>query len=196
MAHTQSPVRRVQDYEPAPLDDPTAYPGQWPAGPVVLEGDRVIPVPATAATAGRAPMLAIGSNACPAQLRRKGLRGPILLLPTVLRNHLVVYAGHVTTYGSVPATLVRWPDARAMVFSIWLNPRQRAQLDASEGGNYEPVTVHTSAGQMPAYRAHTGVLRTLDDRPVPLASIIADAPAMPRALAQDEALQLLLAQRR
>ncbi len=195
MAHTQEVVRNVWDYGPAPLDDPAAYPGQWPAGPVMIQRDRVIPVPATAATAGRSPMLAIGSNACPAQIRRKGIGGPLLLVPTVLRNHLVVYAGHVTTYGAVPATVIRWPGARAMVFTAWVTPRQRRQLDDSEGGNYDAVMLPTSAGTVPAYRAHTGVLRTEDRLPVPLATVLADAPAMPPALTQQQARRLLMAQR-
>lgn len=179
-------LSNVADYGPAPLEDPSTYPGRWPAQAVMLVGARVVPVPPTASVKGRRPLLATGSNACPAQLRAKGLEGQVLLTPTVLRNHLIVYAGHITTYGALPATIVRWPGARSWVFTAWLTPRQEHVVHRSEGGNYDTVMLPTNHGVVPGYRAVTGVL-TRDGLPVRLPSVSATGQNLPPALAQDAA---------
>lgn len=183
-------MRHISDYGPAPLDDPGVYPGTWPVGAVLVTGADVTPVPRRADTSGRTPVLAVGSNACPAQLHRKRLDGPVLLTPTVLRNHLVVHAGHVTSYGAVPATVVRWPGAACEVFLSWLTPAQHIQMDTSEDGNYDRVLLPTTEGMVPGYRARTGLFRHLG-RVVPLATVRSTGAGMPPAMTQLEILQLV-----
>lgn len=154
----------------------------------MLTRDRVVPVPATVSTEGREPLLAIGSNACPAQLRRKGVRGPVFMVPTVLRNHLVVYAGHMTSYGAIPATVVRWPEARCAVFVTWLTREQLTVVDGSENGNYDLVHLPTSAGSIPGFRAISGELRGSQGMPIRLAPVMADGPLLPEAMSQLQAM--------
>ncbi len=179
----------IADYGPAPLDVPEVYPGLWPAGAVMVQGTKVTPVPLPADTTGLTPILAIGSNACPAQLHRKAM-GSVLLTPTVLRNHLVVYAAHVTSYGAVPATVLRWPGASSDVFISWLADDQHLRMDTSEGGNYDRVMLPTSAGLVPGYRAHTGLF-CCEGRPVRLAAVRAEGDGLPLALTQTEVLEKL-----
>ena len=188
MAHTRSPVRLIEDYGPAPLDDPAVYPGMWPSGPVMVSADAVVPVPHSISTTDRIAVLAIGSNANPAQIRRKGIVGEVLLMPTTLQNHLVVHAGHITTYGAVPATVVRWPQASCQVFVAWLTAQQVADTTISEHGNYDLVDLPTDHGVIPGYRARTGVLTDRTGSPVRLAAVEAHGPGLPTMMTQTQAL--------
>lgn len=190
MRHTARTVRRVTDYEPAPIDQPMAYPGLWPTGPVMVAGDDVLPVGVDAPTGDRVPILAVGSNACPAQIRRKALGGSVLLTPAVLRNHLVVYAGHQTTYGAVPATVIRWPGARCEVFLTWLTPLQHTAMDLTEGGNYHRVMLPTENGMVVGYRATTSLTRDTDGQPIRVAGIQAHGRGLPTALTQAQVQRL------
>lgn len=51
----------------------------------------------------------------------------------VLRDHAVVYAAHLASYGALPATLARHPGSVAWVFVTWLTEAQLRIMDASEG---------------------------------------------------------------
>lgn len=163
----------VAEYGPAPIDAPDTYPGRWPDGPVLITGDQVVglstPAEVVTLTRDRMAIAAVGSNACPAQLRRKGLTDPLVLTPVTLVNHLVVYAGHTTSYGAVPATVTRWAGARSDVFLTWLTERQHELLDVTEGGNYDRVMVRTDRDPVTAYRARSGLTRCADGHPVPVA---------------------------
>ncbi|WP_370324499.1 hypothetical protein [Euzebya sp.] len=182
----------VADYGPAPIDVAHAYPGTWPDRAVVVDGDRVVPLPRSPhGTDGRTPIVAIGSNACPAQIHAKTLGGPVVLTPTVLRDHLVVYAGHMTSYGAIPATVTPWPGASCAVFVSWLTDDQHAVMDTSEGPNYERVQLPTDDGPLPGYRARTG-LTTAGSRPIRVAGITADGPDLPDAMTQPEVLAHVL----
>ncbi len=55
----------------APREEPLLYPGAWPAESGLLVGDRLLPLDDHVTYEDRTPVLAIGSNACPAQLRHK-----------------------------------------------------------------------------------------------------------------------------
>jgi hypothetical protein len=92
---------------------------------------------------GRVPVLALGSNASPLQLRRKfaDRKGHIPVSRAVLFDHVVVYSAHFTRYGSLPATLHRHPGAIAFVALTWLDAEQLRTMHDSEsvGVNYDYV---------------------------------------------------------
>lgn len=94
---------------------------------------------------GRLPVLALGSNGSPLQLRRKfaDLPGHIPVSRAVLFDHVVVYSAHFARYGAIPATLHRHPGGIAFVALTWLDDRQLARMHESEslGVNYDYVEV-------------------------------------------------------
>ncbi len=96
------------------------------------------PLPAEAAT--RVPVLAYGSNASPAQLKRKfsAPRFPRgwAAIPTLkgkLQDFEVVYAAHFAPYGSIPATIQYAPGAEQEVFVSLLDPAELEQMHSTEG---------------------------------------------------------------
>jgi hypothetical protein len=94
---------------------------------------------------GRLPVLALGSNGSPLQLRRKfaDLPGHIPVSRAVLFDHVVVYSAHFSRYGAIPATLHRHPGGIAFVALTWLDGRQLARMHESEslGVNYDYVEI-------------------------------------------------------
>ena len=87
-----------------------------------------------AATHGRIPVLAIGSNRAPEQLRRKFPSLESLPVEQVeLLEHDVVYAARVSGYGAMPATLAHSPGTSVQVAVTWLTSAQLEMMDASEG---------------------------------------------------------------
>lgn len=183
-------MTRVQDYGPAPLDEPDAYPGTWPTGSVVVEGQSVTPFDASAAglLAGRTPIVAYGANACPAQLVRKALGGPVVLTPTTLRNHLVVYARQMSADGLLPGTVARWPGASTQVFLTWLTSHQQRLMDLSEGGAHHRVMLPTTDGLVAAYRSRTGFTLVGRRLPVRVAGIVSRGRSLPPAMTQSQVL--------
>ena len=86
----------------------------------------------------RAPVLAVGSNAAPSQLRLKFAhpRAP-LVTPMVLAEVEGLasgFAGMVSRPGYLPATPVVGRHLRSRLFVQWLDARQLATLDATEPG--------------------------------------------------------------
>jgi hypothetical protein len=171
----RDPVRHALRY-------PFRTPGR--ACLVTREGARPL-VPDDAATAGRRPLLAAGSNASPARLREKlgdalGRSG-ILLVPAEARGLAVVHSAHLAAYGAVPATVLPCPGAVSRVFVLWLTEAQVARLDGTEalGVNYrrERLTwpdLHPEVGPRPAacdaYVSLHGPLQ-VDGAPVALAAV-------------------------
>lgn len=85
-------------------------------------------------TDGRTPVLAIGSNRAPAQLRHKFSHDDSLPVECVaLMDHDVVYAARVSGYGAIPATLAESPGTCVDIAITWLTPRQLEVMDRSEG---------------------------------------------------------------
>ncbi|MGW0999734.1 hypothetical protein ACWD5V_42025 [Streptomyces sp. NPDC002523] len=119
----------------APRDHPLSYPGAWPADSGLLHGDRMLPLERLV-HADRVPVLAVGSNACPGQLRHKldefGIDSPIPMVRARLTGIDVGVSAHVSRMGYVSASPVKSPRALRELFLIWLNPRQLAVIDASE----------------------------------------------------------------
>jgi len=117
-----------------------AYPYAVPRCSFVQLGRRTLELPRGGPDlAGRAPLIAYGSNAAPEALSRKLAALPALPIP-VLRAELggfdVVYSAHVSPYGAIPVTLEPSPGTVASVHVAYPNAEQLPLLSASEP-NYE-----------------------------------------------------------
>ncbi|MFJ9348031.1 hypothetical protein [Streptomyces sp. NPDC101237] len=121
----------------APRDHPLAYPGLWPADSGLLDGDRLLPLERLVPDDGRVPVLAVGSNASPAQLRHKmaesGVAGPIPMVRTQVTGVDVGVSAHVSRLGYVSAAPLRSPASVRELFVVWLDGPQLEVIDASEG---------------------------------------------------------------
>jgi len=127
--------------------DPLQYPFDVPSYSFRWSADRVTPVSSSQhvdeLSAGRHPVLAIGSNASPDQLTRKfndprftdpsSPEGSIPVLTAVVDDVDVVYGAHLAWYGSLPATLLETTGARAHVYLTWLTDRQMERMNETEG---------------------------------------------------------------
>ncbi len=111
-----------------------AYPFARPACSYLFKGGGMQPL-SPGATEGRIPVLASGSNAAPLRLAAKfgGDDDAIPVTRAVLHDFAVVFAGHFTGYGAIPATLAPQPGARTKIWITWLTPSQRAIMHRSEG---------------------------------------------------------------
>lgn len=126
-----------------PLEYPFDVPSHsflWVAGRTEpLSSSRLIPDPTTR----RYAILAIGSNASPAQLTRKfgddrfvdpsSPNGCIPVLTAEVDGVDVVYGAHLAEYGALPATLAETPGSCAHVFVTWLTSTQLDRMNESEG---------------------------------------------------------------
>lgn len=134
--------------------------------------------------ARRVPVLAAGSNQSPAQLHRKfghlGDGAPVHAQRGVLHDFDVVYAAHLSSYGSVPATFQASPGTEVNVFVLWLDEIQLARMHETEG-NYtydrlSAVRIHFDDGDILAdafaYSSKVGCLN-LDGDCVGLTEIAA-----------------------
>lgn len=93
----------------------------------------------------RTPVLAIGSNASPGQLRHKmaqfRIDSPVPMVRARVTGVDVGVSAHVSRMGYVSASPVAAPGTVRELFVIWLDARQLSVIDASEGvplpdGNY------------------------------------------------------------
>ena len=90
---------------------------------------------------GRRPVLAVGSNQSPNQLARKFAArdwGPIPVIRAKVKGYDSVYSPHITSYGSIPATLQEVSGVTASLFVTWLNNDQMMRMHETEiaGSNY------------------------------------------------------------
>ncbi|MFD5648069.1 hypothetical protein [Streptomyces sp. NPDC127039] len=133
-----------------PREEPLLYPGAWPRESGLLDGDRLLPLdrPAYDEEDGRVPVLAIGSNASPAQLRHKmaefGIDSPIPMVRSRVTGLDIGVSAHVSRMGYVSASPVGAPGTVRELFVLWLDAEQLAVIDASEGvpmagGNFDRV---------------------------------------------------------
>ncbi|MFF7986847.1 hypothetical protein ACFZDK_48550 [Streptomyces sp. NPDC007901] len=132
----------------APRDHPLTYPGAWPADSVLLDGDRLSPLDRLVYDDGRVPVLAVGSNASPAQLQHKmaefGVSEPLPMVRGRVTGLDVGVSAHVSRLGYVSAAPVHSPSSVRELFVLWLDGRQLEVIDASEGvplpnGNFRRV---------------------------------------------------------
>ncbi|MEU9166415.1 hypothetical protein AB0D34_01145 [Streptomyces sp. NPDC048420] len=120
------------------------YPGAWPPDSALLHGGRLLPLDRLLHE-DRTPVLAVGSNASPGQLRHKmtefGITSPIPMVRARVTGVDVGVSAHVSRMGYVSASPFDAPDAVRELFVIWLDAEQLTVIDASEGvplpnGNY------------------------------------------------------------
>ena len=84
---------------------------------------------------GRNPVLAIGSNQSPDQLARKFTTrdwGPIPAIRAKVYGYDSVYSSHITSYGSIPATLQEMSGVAAYLFVTWLDNDQMMRMHETE----------------------------------------------------------------
>jgi hypothetical protein len=145
------------------------------------------------------PVLAVGSNASPAQLRRKlGNAGLPTLVPVTgvtVRGLAVGVSAHVSRPGYLPATPVPGVGVESSLWVLWLDDASLTCIDATEP-NYQRVRlparypVRLTAGQaVPGcwvYRSRHGYLvneagepRRLTDQPTLISALLAEIPALP-----------------
>ncbi|MFF3500386.1 hypothetical protein [Streptomyces sp. NPDC003247] len=119
----------------APRDHPLTYPGAWPEESGLLDGDRLLPLDRLVFP-GRTPVLAVGSNACPGQLRHKmaecGVASPVPMVRTRVTGVGIGVSAHVSRLGYVSASPVLAPRVTRELFVIWLDAVQLAVVDATE----------------------------------------------------------------
>ena len=120
----------------APREDPLCYPGVWPAESGLLVGDRLLPLDYHVTYEDRTPVLAIGSNASPGQLRHKmaefGITSPVPMVKVRVTGIDVGVSAHVSRVGYVSASPVKAPGVVRELFVTWFDARQLAVVDASE----------------------------------------------------------------
>ncbi|MCX5418828.1 hypothetical protein [Streptomyces sp. NBC_00078] len=120
----------------APRRFPLLYPGAWPSQSGLLDGDRLLPLDRLVHH-DRVPVLAVGSNACPGQLRDKmtesGITSPIPIVRTRVTGIGVGVSAHVSRLGYVSASPVDAPGTVRELFLTWLDAEQLGVIDASEG---------------------------------------------------------------
>jgi hypothetical protein len=88
----------------------------------------------------RTAVLAVGSNRSPAQLLRKfGNKSIIPVTHAQLFDYDVVYAAHIASYGSIPATLAQSTGTIVSVPITWLSGSQLKRMHETEaiGINYD-----------------------------------------------------------
>lgn len=127
----------------APREHPLTYPGVWPTESGILDGDRFLPLPIgpppdlSLLFPDRVPVLAVGSNACPGQLRHKmaqyDIREPLPMTRSLVTGIEVGVSAHVSRLGYVSASPFNAPGNLRELFVTWLDANQLAVIDASEG---------------------------------------------------------------
>ena len=141
----------------------------------------------------RRPVLAVGSNASPSQLRRKfpsglGFEEPIPVLRVAVHGLDTVYAAKVAGYGVIPATPYPAPDVTADLHVTFLTDRQLDRMNETEaiGHAYDLVELPdlrvSSAvpigGRVWCYRSCAGVLqwRAVPSHSAPDTPTVGDSP--------------------
>jgi len=129
--------------------------------------------------AERSAVLAVGSNAAPARLADKcGAAAVIPVARAKVAGWAAVYSAHISTYGSIAATLWSDPMSTSSLAVTFLDPHQLGILDASEA-NYVRVDlgplIDGWEGSVTGYRSRRGAL-SFDGGPIRLAAVPARSP--------------------
>ncbi len=153
-ADRSAALARARDY-PYPLPSRSYH---WRGG-AVFDFDPAL-------TAGRTPVLAVGSNQAPAQLTRKFGLDPAAEIPVQrcqLRDFDTVYSAHIASYGAVPAMLQTAPGVTVPLFVNWLSDAQLPVMHATElsSNNYHfgrldniHMTLEEGGGALPSVHAY------------------------------------------
>lgn len=204
MSRPRPPLWPVPADAAARLSLATSYPFAIPEDSFLFLDGAVLPLPADWRESGRTPVLAVGSNQSPEQLARKFAHMPQPVRVPVtrcwLRDFDVVYATHLSRYGSIPGNLHATPGCRVRLSVTWLDAEQLAVVHETEltGENYVFVRLEgadarladgTTLAELHAYVSLHGALNAAG-RPLGLAAMQAENRPHPAAL-QPEALALL-----
>jgi hypothetical protein len=157
------------------------YPYPAPEGDFVLRDGVARAFDTGIRLVDRTPVLAVGSNRAPEQLRRKfGDNAVVPVTVARLADHDVVYSAHMASYGSIPATLAPSPGALVTVSLTWLTGDQLKRMHETEavGVNYDygvAETLTIDLGDCPrvpigCYLGRRGAL-ALDGAAIALAEI-------------------------
>ncbi|MEU4832411.1 hypothetical protein [Streptosporangium sp. NPDC023615] len=145
-----------------PMSAPLTYPGRLPPAAGLLADDRFLPMEeapgaladgrvrcggrsarladhlaalGAAPLEARHPVVAVGSNAAPGQLRRKftaaGVRAVVPLTPAAVHGVAPGVSAHISRYAYLPATPIGARGA-SLLFVVWVDETQLAVLDATE----------------------------------------------------------------
>ena len=160
--------------------------------------DQILIEEAATPAAGRIPVLAVGSNASPAQLRRKlaaaGLRPVMPITAVQVRGLAVGVSAHVSRPGYLPATPIHDPTATSGLWVTWPDAATLAAIDQTEP-NYHRVPlssqypVELESGQAVQdcwiyvsrhgyLTDHDGNPRRLTDQAALISGLLADIPAL------------------
>lgn len=127
----------------SPIEHARAYPFAVPSHSYVLDENGWHELDHDFETEGRHAVIASGSNASPDRLAAKfeTLDAPVYVTQAVLKDFDAVYSAHITSYGSIPATLAHAPGVEADVFVTWLTDDQLERMHETEalGQNYNYV---------------------------------------------------------
>ncbi|MFI6506010.1 hypothetical protein ACIBCT_00255 [Streptosporangium sp. NPDC050855] len=192
-----------------PMSAPLTYPGRLAPAAGLLVDDRFLPMTeppgaladrrvrsgdrtarladhlaalGAAPPEARHPVIAVGSNAAPGQLRRKftaaGIRPVVPLTPAAVHGVAPGVSAHISRYAYLPATPIGARGA-SLLFVVWVDDPQLAVLDATEP-NYRrvplpagsfPVTLASGETLPPChvYVSRHGCLVDEEGGPLPLA---------------------------
>ncbi|GAA1092388.1 hypothetical protein GCM10009577_12860 [Streptomyces javensis] len=195
--------------------------GTWTVNPRPGDGETPDEAPAEALdavlthlghppTPHRHPVIAVGSNASPAQLHHKlsrpGRPATVPMVPVDVHGIAVGCSAHIGRYGYVASAPYTAPGARTPLVISWLDAEQLAAVDATEYPNYRRVLL--PGGQYPMvmpsgerlrgaylYVGERGVLMSPDgtERPLPgggdqsalLTRLLAGSPRLRALLGPD-----------
>lgn len=132
---------------PSLAELPALYPdarNRGNRGPLLYRAGKTWPLRSQPDTAGRIPLLAVGSNGYPRQLHDKLAGSPedlqgIPILPAILRDFDVAYCPVRSRKGYIPVTLASRPGAVCLTWLQWLTPEQLNIISATEGARYSLV---------------------------------------------------------
>ncbi|MGR3939096.1 hypothetical protein [Streptomyces sp. BRA346] len=144
--------RRVDDLSLAalgfgdvPAEAPLTYPGRPVTTPTLLTGGELHPLDLTLLERYRQrhPVIAVGSNASPAQLHHK-LSGPghpatVPMVPVLVHGIAVGCSAHIGRYGYVASAPYGHPAALTSLVVSWLDDAQLDAVDRTEVPNYQRV---------------------------------------------------------
>lgn len=123
----------IEEQLAARIDHAESYPFNRPACSYLFAGGMMRPL-SDHAVRDRVPVIASGSNASPSRLGAKFGSGEVIpVTRAVLHDFAVVFAGHFTAYGAIPATLCPHRDTATEVWITWLTRDQLTVMHASEG---------------------------------------------------------------
>ncbi|MCX4587104.1 hypothetical protein [Streptomyces sp. NBC_01481] len=222
---------------PVPLVEPLSYPGRPATAPSLLIGGELLPLHVRrmrlgdwyverqarqesldeallglgrAVTGHRHPVIAVGSNASPEQVRHKltrlGVPATLPMVPVRVRGLVVGCSGHISSPGYVARAPYADPDGDTVLVVSWLDSAQLEAIDSTELANYRRAILPGDVFEMTMpsgerlggayiyFSAH-GVLADPDGMPRPgggdqselLAALLAASPRLRELLGPDPA---------